>query len=298
MQLKFQVFYLGLWFKKLIMGIKKKQLSIAERRRKMLETSQRFKSGEVISERVAANGIPAVLFNNTETVKDRPVMLYLHGGAYVLGSVATHMSLCKRIGEICNVAVLAIEYRLAPEFSFPAAPDDAISAYLWLVNNFPQRKVIVAGDSAGGGLALALTIKLIEDNERIPDMLVLFAPWTDLTCSTPKVIEMAKSDVILDREDLLVSAKLYAGKIPLENPFLSPVHANFKSFPPVYIQVGGKDMLLDDSIRIVQKMKAVGVKAELDIWENMFHVWQSYSMIPQADKALNAVNDRILKQFN
>ncbi|MBT30367.1 MAG: hypothetical protein CMO01_11970 [Thalassobius sp.] len=295
---KYTIFYLKLWLKKLSMGIKKKQVSIAERRKKMLEMSQRFKSGNIPAERVAANGIPCVMFNDTEAQSKSPIMLYLHGGGYVMGSIATHQSLCKRIAETCNLSVLAVEYRLAPEYPFPAAPDDAISAYLWLVKRYPDRKVIVAGDSAGGGLALALTIKLIEDREQTPDMLVLFAPWTDLSCSTPKVKEMAKSDLILDIDELHEAAKVYSGRFEIENPFISPINASFKSFPPVYIQVGGKDMLMEDSLRVVEKMKADGVEVELDIWEKMFHVWQSYSMIPQAKEALQAVNSQISKTLN
>ena len=273
-------------------------MNIKEKRAIFNENLARFKGKPVNVKNSPANGIPCLFFEYTESASanKRPLVLYLHGGAYIKGSVHSYRSLCERICHYWQADVLAVDYRLAPEYPFPAAADDAISAYLWLAAQYPQQKIILAGDSAGGGLALAVCKKLIEDDEQKPESLVLFAPWADLSCSSEKMQAMAKNDLVLDRTELLKAAKMYAGKHPLDHPYISPIHADFRGFPPVFIQTGAKDLLLHDSERLHQKLIKADVNSDLDIWKNMWHVFQLFSMVPHADRALKKAGDFVKQQ--
>ena len=272
-------------------------MNIKEKRAIFNENLARFKGKPEKVKNVPANGIPCLFFEYPEntSANKKSLVLYLHGGAYIKGSAHSYRSLCERICHYWQADVLSVDYRLAPEHPFPAAADDAISAYLWLAAQQPNQKIILAGDSAGGGLALAVCKKLIEDGERKPDNLVLFAPWADLSCSSEKAQAMAEKDLVLDRTELLKSAKMYAGKNPLDHPFISPIHLEFTDFPPIFIQTGAKDLLLYDSERLHQKFKAFGVKSQLDIWENMWHVFQLFSMVPHADRALKKAGNFVVK---
>lgn len=288
-------FSIKLYLKKLKRQRQSSKISIREKRKMFEEVSKRFKGHKVPIKKIAANGIPSWLFEYEENKNkvNPPVVMFLHGGAYAMGSLYSHRSICERICTLWKVNLLSVEYRLAPEYPFPAAADDAISAYLWLTANYPQSNISIVGDSAGGGLALSVCKKLIEDKERKPDSLILFAPWTDLSCNSLNMKANDAKDPVLSRAELKAFAKMYAGNQQVNHPYISPIHLNFNNFPQVFIQVGENDLLLEDSEKLYQKLVDNGVEAELDVWKNMWHVFQLFSMIPQANKALKVAGNKI-----
>ncbi len=177
-------------------------------------------------------------------------VLYLHGGAYCLGSIKTHRMLAAALADGANMQVLMIEYRLAPEFPFPAALDDAVAAYLWLMENGSSpTRILIAGDSAGGGLALATLLKLRDEGQPLPAGGILLSPWTDLTMSGDSAATKASLDFILNADHLSRMAQLYAGEASLQNPLISPLFSDLTGLPPLLIQVGTDEILLDDSLR-------------------------------------------------
>ena len=225
---------------------------------------ERFASSFIIREKcvykeISANGVRAEWLSPPEEVEAR-VILYLHGGGYVMGSPRTHRSLIWRIANQAKASAMTIDYRLAPEHPFPAALDDALASYNWLIEqNRNPSTITVMGDSAGGGLALTLLLKLHDSGITLPGCAVVLSPWTDLTCSSPSVQGMADKDPILNREKLGIGARCYAGGADLKSPFLSPLFGNFDKLPPLLIQVGTDEMLLDDSRRFAKKAKEAGL---------------------------------------
>jgi acetyl esterase/lipase len=187
---------------------------------------------------------------------------------------------------------LAINYRLAPEHPYPAALEDAATAYRWLLSqgNDPAR-IIIAGDSAGGGLTLATLVALREAGEPLPAGAVCISPWTDLACTGDCVHEKAPLDKILSPDGLTRSAKSYAGGHELRSPLISPLYADLRGLPPLLIQVGTDEILLDDAKRIAEKAQIAGVDITLEIWEEMFHVFQIIPFLPETKQALGQIGD-------
>ncbi len=204
-------------------------------------------------------------------------LLYLHGGAYVLGSILSHQGLASRLAAAAQAPCLIIDYRLAPESPFPAALDDAFAAYSHLLEENPQRPIAIAGDSAGGGLALALALRIRERSVQAPAALGLMSPWTDLTLSNPTHRSKATVDPYFpDTSFLNSSAQAYAGSHALSDPFLSPLFADLSNLPPTLIHVGEREALLDDSLLLGQRMVQSGVAAEVKQYPGMWHVWQAF----------------------
>ena len=244
------------------------------------------------------NGVPAEWI--AAPGAELGAILYLHGGAYTLGSINTHREMVARLSRSTGMRALIINYRLAPEHPYPAALEDATTAYRWLLaqGNDPAR-ILIAGDSAGGGLTLAALIALRDAGEPLPAGAVCLSPWTDLTCSGDSIQTKAQDDLILTLENLSRSARSYAGEHDLRSPLISPLFADLSGLPPLLIQVGTDEILLDDARRIVEKAQTAGVDVTLEIWEEMFHVFQMVSIMPGTKKALGQIGDfvaRILKQ--
>ncbi|MCD8523008.1 MAG: alpha/beta hydrolase [Saccharospirillaceae bacterium] len=213
------------------------------------------------------------------------VMLYLHGGGYIVGSPTSHGEMVARIARQCGLDSWLIDYRLAPEHPAPAALEDALSAYRTLCTQGP---VIIAGDSAGGGLSLALTAAIIRLQLPRPKALVLFSPWADLSCSGASICEREQREVMLKTDWLRFAAEHYAGDQDLDSPHVSPLHADFSGFPPTLIQVGSEEILYDDSVRLAQRMRHAGVDVTLSEYPHMWHVFQLHAAyMPEARKALN-----------
>lgn len=203
------------------------------------------------------------------------VILYCHGGGYSTGSSLYARTLTTKLAESTSMDVLCFDYRLAPENPYPAATEDAMKAwdYLMLLG-YGARDVIVAGDSAGGNLALSLVLKLKQQERLLPRGLVLLSPWTDLTSSGKTHATRAEVDPVLDADYLERMIGNYVKEQELEDPLISPLFGDFTGFPPTYIQVGDNEILLSDATRLHKKMIQANVSAKIDIFKGMWHVFQ------------------------
>lgn len=230
---------------------------------------------------VEAGGVPAewvVPPNATDTQ-----ILYLHGGGYVLGSINTHRGLVSRIARAAEARGLVLDYRLAPEHPFPAAIEDAVAAYRFLLNEGAEpAQIAIAGDSAGGGLTLATLISLRDAGDPLPACAVTLSAWTDLANTGESRRTRADLDP-MDDPDSPPLGDYYLDGVDPKHPLASPLYADLHGLPPLLMQVGTHETLHDDTIRLAEKAKAAGVDLTLEIDEGMIHVYQMYaSMVPEA----------------
>ncbi|MDP3856236.1 MAG: alpha/beta hydrolase [Stagnimonas sp.] len=221
----------------------------------------------------------------------RGFVLYLHGGAYVVGSPRSHRALTSRLAQAARICVAALDYRLAPEHPFPAALDDAVAAYrALLAQDISASKIIIAGDSAGGGLALALALRLKSEPLPQPAGIVCLSPWTDLSMSGESVKSRAALEVMLSEQLGRDSARHYLQTQDPTLPLASPLFADLAGLAPVFIQVGGQEILHDDATRFAQRASAQGVPVTLQTWPNLWHVWQLHAgLMPEANAAITAI---------
>lgn len=220
---------------------------------------------------------------------DGKVLLYLHGGAYLVGSCRTHRQMVSHIARAAGVNALVPEYRLAPEHPFPAAIDDAVGVYRWLLaNGFGPGDIFIAGDSAGGGLTVATLLSLRHAGLPMPTAAVLLSPFLDITASGESATTRADQDPWFDAKDMSVVADNYCSDgTDLQNPLVSPVFANVSGLPPTFIQVGDDEILLSDSTRFADKMKEAGLDVEIEIWPEMWHVFQLFiGKMPESRRAI------------
>jgi epsilon-lactone hydrolase len=268
--------------------------SLESRRAGMERISERVPA-DVICEKVSAGGVPAEWIAAPGAAADR-VILYLHGGGYVLGSINTHRAMISRIARASNSRALAIDYRLAPEHPFPAAVEDATAAYKCLLaQGYKPNKIVIAGDSAGGGLTLAALLAIRDAGIPMPAAAVPISPWTDLEGTGESVRTRAARDVMVTQENLAGSAKQYYGTHDPKDPLVSPVHANFRGLPPMLIHVGDAEILLDDSTRVAKSAKAAGVNVELEVWDDMPHVWHVFAKIlPEGQQAIDKIGKFVI----
>jgi monoterpene epsilon-lactone hydrolase len=244
---------------------------------------------ETVFEKLSAGGVQAEWFRRNDATEG-PVILYLHGGGYGLGSLDTHRDLIARICRASRASALAVEYRLAPEHRFPAQLDDALSAYRWLVQQGTDpRKIVVAGDSAGGGLTLALLVKLRDSGDLLPAAAVCLSPWVDLEGLGESVDKNDRYDYI-SRRALAQYRKRFVDDDNVRNPLAAPLYADLRRLPPMLVQVGSAEALLDDSRRIVDRAHSAGVDVTFRVWEDMIHVWQLFAfMVPQGSAAIDEI---------
>jgi acetyl esterase/lipase len=231
--------------------------------------------------------------------KDGRVLLYLHGGGYAMGSPTTHRSLAAHIAVACAMPVLLVDYRLAPEQPFPAALQDVTAAYRWLLERgHSPRQVAIGGDSAGGGLALATATALRDAADPLPAAIVCLSPWCDLALSGDSVTTRAGADPLLSRETCLAWAAWYAGPHDPASPFISPLNADLRGLPPLLIQVGDREILLSDSIRLAERATRAGVQATLEVWDGLWHVWHFFAgLVPEAQKATDRIGAFVQAQM-
>ena len=239
---------------------------------------------------VDAGGVGAEWLSGPK-VRDNCAMLYLHGGCYATGSVETHRDLMTRLSIAASMRVLGLNYRLAPAHPFPAAVEDAAAAYRWLLKmGIEPARIAIAGDSAGAGLALAATITMRDAGVPLPGALACLSPWVDLAVTGASMESKAGEDPIVSREMLLGWGKLYLGDRDPRTPLASPLYADLRGIPPLLIQVGSAEVLLDDSTRLADRVSAAGVDTTLEVWPEMIHVWQSFaSILPEARQAIERV---------
>jgi epsilon-lactone hydrolase len=237
-------------------------------------------------EKIQIEGIYAEWILNNQTKEDK-VILYLHGGGYGYCSADTHRSLAARIMIESGVKVLLPEYRLAPEHPFPAAIEDTLTIYRWLLEQgYESSNIIFAGDSAGGGLSVVATLALRNQSEPLPAALVCLSPWVDLTSSGESYRENRNKDPYLVEELVRKTAQAYAADESLDNRLISPVFADFSGFPPMFIQVGSIEILLSDAQLLANKAQQAGVEVHFKVWEGMWHVWQISNRLPEAKQAV------------
>lgn len=243
---------------------------------------------DVEIERIEYAGRPALRFvPNTP----RPgALLFLHGGGYSRGSAQSHKPIVSKLAAAFGVEAISLDYRLAPEHPCPAGIEDALAAWQELRSQ-TRGPIIVAGDSAGGGLSLALTLRLKERGEALPDALYLISPWTDLTITGESARSKAGADPMLRPENLAEAARLYAGEGDPASPDCSPLFANLAGLPPVLIQVGTDEILLDDSVRLAQRLDAAGVEVRCEVWDKMWHDFPLFApLLPEANAAMKRVS--------
>jgi acetyl esterase/lipase len=196
-----------------------------------------------------------------------------------------------RIARASQARALSIDYRLAPEHPFPAALEDAVAAYRWLLaQGYQPGKIVIAGDSAGGGLTIAALLSIRDAQLPMPAGAVPISPWTDLGGTGESIKTRAARDPMVGGDRLYPMAKQYLGKAEHTNPLASPIHADFHGLPPMLIQVGDAEVLLDDANRVAERAKAAGVKVELEVWDDMIHVWHVFAKIlPEAQQAIDKI---------
>jgi len=214
-------------------------------------------------------------------------ILYLHGGGYILGSLATHRSIGAHLALHAGVEVLSIDYRLAPEHVFPAAVHDAVAAFAWLRSVRPGARLAIAGDSAGGGLAVAALVAMRDAGVTLPCAAVCMSPWCDLGLAGATLDTNEGTDPQVSRWLLTRMAQAYLAETGPTAPFASPIHADLSGLPPMLIQVGGAEVLLDDGRRLAEVADRAGVDVTFECWEDMFHVWHALApRLPDAERAL------------
>jgi epsilon-lactone hydrolase len=263
--------------------------SLEERRASFSPAGQQHPIPEDVSITTAfADGVPVHWLSAPRADPNR-VIFYLHGGGYSLGSLQSHGELASRLGRASEMNVLMVDYRLAPEHPFPAALDDALTAWRWLCGEQGQAGATCAiiGDSAGGGLAVSLMAVLRDAGDALPACAVLMSPWTDLSCSGESI--HTAPDPVLVREGLASLASNYLAGADPETPLASPLFASLHGLPPLLIQVGTAELLLDDSARLARAAASVGVQVSLQVAEGMPHVYQSMLGTPEAASATSEI---------
>lgn len=215
------------------------------------------------------------------------VILYCHGGGYSTGSSVYGRTLTAKFAKNTFMDVLSFDYRLAPEYTYPAAIEDGIKAWDYLMYlGYGAKDIVIAGDSAGGNLAVVLVQHLIKERRKVPKALILLSPWTDLTCSGESFIKCADQDPVLSPEYIQKMIHAYAPDKDLKDPKISPLFGEFKGFPATLIQVGDNEILYDDSTRLCKRMEEAKVRVKLETFPGMWHVFQM-SPLKKAYDAFN-----------
>ena len=267
--------------------------------RVVFEESAIKPADDIKCERVSAGGVDAEWVCAPNAASDRFV-LYLHGGGYVIGSVNTHRDLIARVSRAAQARVLALNYRLAPEHPFPAAVDDTLAGYKWLLaQGAKPSRIAIAGDSAGGGLAAAALVAIREAKLPTPGAGVLLSPWVDLEGLGESMVTRMEVDPVVRKEGLVGMAQAYLQGQDAKTPLAAPLYADLKGLPPLLIQVGDAETLLDDSKRLNDRAKAAGVSTRLEVWPEMIHVWQLFaSYLPEGQQAIDGIGKFIREHAN
>jgi acetyl esterase/lipase len=241
-------------------------------------------------EKTTAGGVPAewVTLPGTDATK---TVLYLHGGGYVLGSIDTHRGLASRIAEAAGTRALIIDYRLGPETTFPGAVEDATAAYGFLLEQgVAPEQIAIGGDSAGGGLTFAALVRLKDQGKPLPGAAFALSPWVDLEGLGDSMETRAEADPMVKKEGLVRMGKLYLGDADPKTPLAAPLYADLSGLPPMLIQVGTAETLLDDSLRIVERLRTAGVAVELEQYEDLIHVFQAFApIVPESLEAIQKI---------
>ena len=244
---------------------------------------------DIMCQPLRVGGVPAE-WVTAPGAGDR-VVLYLHGGGYVIGSINSHRDLAGRLSRAAGARVLLLDYRLAPEHPFPCAVDDAVAAYRWLLaEGHASRNIAIGGDSAGGGLTLATLVSLRDSGEQLPAAGVCLSPWTDLAGTGESLRTKADADPMVQWNRLAQYVACYLGKQDARAPLASPLYADLRGLPPLLIQVGTAETLLDDATRVAERAKAAGVDVTYEAWDDMIHVFQAFAaLLPEGQQAIEKI---------
>jgi acetyl esterase/lipase len=247
---------------------------------------------DVKTERVGAGNAPAEWIVAPEA-QDGRVVLYLHGGGYVMGNMRTHRVMLAYLSRAARARVLGLDYRLAPEFEFPAQVHDSVAAYQWLLSNGADpKKIVISGDSAGGGLMLATLVALRYLGEPMPAAGVGLSVWVDMEATGETFTTNAEVDPLVQRDLVLGIAGMYLGGKDPRAPLASPIHADLTGLPPLLLQVGSIETLLDDSNEMARRARAAGVEVEVEVWDDMPHVFQGFTpILPEAQQAIAKIGE-------
>lgn len=249
------------------------------------------------SEKVSADGVDAS-WVDAPGADPQKALMYFHGGGFQVGSVRSHRDIIARLSAAAGCRALGVNYRLAPDYRFPAPIEDATTAYRWLLNQgFDPKKIALVGDSAGGALALSTLLALREQTLPLPAAVAVMSVWTDLTASGESYVTRAKSDPIHQRRMILAMARNYLGdSADARNPMASPLFADLRGLPPMLFQVGDRETVLDDSRTFAARASAAGVEVQLEVWDDMIHVFQQFTAdLPEAGIAIDSIG-RFLKR--
>lgn len=226
---------------------------------------------------------------------DGKVLLYLHGGAFVMGNYRTHRQLAGHLARAGRIKTLVPDFRLAPEHKFPASIDDCIDVFRALVaDGYAPGNIIVAGDSAGGGIAVGTMLKLRDLGEPLPGGAILLSPFLDFTVSGESIVSRADVDPWFRPENIPVVANYYCEPDQLQHPYASPIFADVDGLPPLFIQVGDREILLSDSERLANMQRAAGGDVELEVWPDMWHVFQvCINKMPESRRAIRRIGEYV-----
>jgi epsilon-lactone hydrolase len=226
------------------------------------------------------------------------VIVYLHGGGYVAGSPLTHRGFTMALARNTGANVFALDYRLAPEHRFPAAVEDTVACYEWLLSQGVRpEQIVIGGDSAGGGLTIAALLALRDQGRKLPAAAFCLSPWTDLNGHGSTIRANDLRDAMFYGRNVAELGKVYAGATPLDSPLVSPIHADLRGLPPLRIYASECEILLDDSIRLAERARSQGVTVDLQVWKDMVHVWPVFIGygLPEAQAVVAELADFIQK---
>lgn len=275
-------------------------LTLAERRAQMDRNAEQFAVPEGVDVRKADLGGLGGEWNVPRGAERAPVLLYFHGGGYVQGSSMSHRHMTARLALAANARVLSVDYALAPEAPFPAAVDDAVRAYRWLIaSGVEPHEIAFGGDSAGGGLAVATLLAARNEGLPMPAAAIAISPWSDLTCDTDAYRSRAERDPMIQQDGIKSLAATYLNGVDPRHPLASPNHADdLSGLPPMLIHVGSDEVLFDDAADLCRKARAAGVEAEIEEWEDMVHVWHAfYQLLPKGEEAIERLGDYLAERF-
>jgi acetyl esterase/lipase len=250
-------------------------------------------AADVTCEPVDVDGLPGEWIAASNADPERTVY-YLHGGGYTIGSIKSHREMVSRVSRATAARALLVEYRLAPENRFPAAVEDALTGYRWLLaSGADPARTVFAGDSAGGGLTVATLVALRDAGEPLPAAGVCMSPWLDMEGKGASLKTRADRDPWIQPELIAVGAEMYLGEGgDPRDPLANPLYADLTGLPPLLVQVGDAEVLLDDSVRLEKLAKAAGVDVTLEVWDEMVHVFQGFAfMLPEGQQAIDRIGE-------
>lgn len=253
---------------------------------------------DIQTERLGVNGVSAEWIY-APGARDDQVLLYLHGGGYVIGSMRTHRVMLSHIARAAGCRVLGLDYRLAPENPFPAPVEDTVAAYRWLLaQGYDPSRIALGGDSAGGGLVVAALVALRYVGEPLPAAGVCLSPWIDMEATGESFTTNATVDPSVSKERIVSIAALYLGGKNPQAPLASPLYADLQGLPPLLVQVGGIETLVDDARALTTRAKAAGVQVDLEVWDDMPHVWHHFApILPEGKQAIARIGEFLRKHI-